>query len=841
MKDKIITSEPPWYKRAFPWLPFGEEPRFDPNAWRSDLRRIERFYQARGFYQAEVVDEQVLTPERDAGRARGPAARGRPRERARSARGAPRSWSTSSCADWRGCLRTLQRLLRKNLALKEGQIFEEAKWSELKYAARRAAARARSRRGGGGGRGAGGRGHPAGRAQRGGRSPDAATRFGRIFVSTGPDPVVSPARIIDQARSVIREGDVYSESALAEAQSKVMLMGVFGGVKVNRGLANRQAGTVPVVVEVREAPFHSVRLGVGVGFDAFRSEARLLGEYTDRDFLGGLRRLNVTGRVGYAWAANILDALFSNNFTNDTSGFIFNVQAQLEQPRILFQDVSGRLETYVERGVEPAFTYLGGGVKLGFAWRPSADFSFRPSIAFEAYQIDGATGLTGIGTIGEPTGSNVALGCPSGADSCFVPLNYLEQVIEYDKRDNPIAPTSGYYLSLSLQEGGGPLSDYAFVRIMPEGRVYESSWTGALDDRRPPPPGHPHHLRDLRATPPPSRPSSPASSPVAPPRCAGFSSGRLSPMQLVLETPPGQPLPPPELVPPSGKEGQKQLDRRRLVPLGGNGLVDASIEARMTGWGSPTSSLATFLDAGLVTSQPFALTGERLLREQSRFLRARRRRVPRSQPARRGGRRDPLPDGGRSHPPGLRLPAPVRRSPGGRSPGTSSTSTTPAASASAPTAPRRAPLPAAAMAGRPKAAACSISPSARPSEPWPGASRAGCDALRLPVAGRRRFLGVLAAHRARCCCWGSPGGCSGCRARAERPGCARSPWTHCARSWRAGWRSRRSSWSCREPWCSGASSCAPPRESWWRGSPSCAAASRSPGSWTGPSTCATWR
>src|SRR5690606_18732091 len=85
----------------------------------------------------------------------------------------------------------------------------------------------------------------------------------------------------------------------------------------------------------------------------------------------------------------------------------------------------------------------------------------------------------------------------------------------------------------------------------------------------------------------------------------GFSSGRLSPLQLVLDTPPGEPLPPPETEAP----GEDGLRGRNLVPLGGNGLLDTSLEAR---WRVGNSSLymASFFDAGIVTQQSFGHVGE---------------------------------------------------------------------------------------------------------------------------------------------------------------------------------------------------------------------------------------
>gem|GEM_PF-267556 len=609
VKERILTSEPPWFKRLFPWLPFGEEPRFDRNAWRSDLRRIPRYYQSRGFYQAEVIEDEIRDPEGDAVQRR----RSLPeavRLAVRVHEGEPTIVERVEVRGLGSLPEELQRRLQRKLPLQQGDIFEEARWNELK-----ANLEARLREEG-----------YAEASVLGEALVDITTQtaelhvevepgqrytFGRIFVSNAPDAVVAPARIIDQARNAIEEGEVYSESALADAQAKVQMMGVFGGVKVNRGLVNREAGTIPVVIEVREAPFHSVRFGGGVGVEAFRTEIRALGEYTDRNFLGGLRRLTLTGKVGYAWAANGIDSLFNSSISlaGVPHGVIADLGVQLEQPRILFQDVSGQLSLNLERGVEPAYTHLGGRVGLGFAWRPTANFSFRPSVVFEGYRIDGTPGLTGLGAIGTPEASNLALGCPTGAISCFVPLNYLEQVIEYDKRDNPISPTSGYYLSLAFQEGGGPLSDFAFLRIMPEARGYltpfrETPITFAMRVR----------AGTLVTYATEGNPS--AVSPIVsrffaggPSSMRGFSSGRLSPLQLVLDTPPGEPPPPPETAPPGGPEGEDSLRRRNLVPLGGNGLFDASLEAR---WrvGSSNLHMATFVDAGIVTQQGFGMVGE---------------------------------------------------------------------------------------------------------------------------------------------------------------------------------------------------------------------------------------
>ena len=52
IEDHILTTGPSWW-------PFSPTPYFDPIAWEADLRRIERYDQAQGYYQAQVVDVEV--------------------------------------------------------------------------------------------------------------------------------------------------------------------------------------------------------------------------------------------------------------------------------------------------------------------------------------------------------------------------------------------------------------------------------------------------------------------------------------------------------------------------------------------------------------------------------------------------------------------------------------------------------------------------------------------------------------------------------------------------------------------------------------------------------------
>ena len=58
IKDKIVTTQRPWYSYVAPFIWPPEF--FDPLTWQADLRRITRFYEARGYYQARILDDEVL-------------------------------------------------------------------------------------------------------------------------------------------------------------------------------------------------------------------------------------------------------------------------------------------------------------------------------------------------------------------------------------------------------------------------------------------------------------------------------------------------------------------------------------------------------------------------------------------------------------------------------------------------------------------------------------------------------------------------------------------------------------------------------------------------------------
>jgi translocation and assembly module TamA len=407
--------------------------------------------------------------------------------------------------------------------------------------------------------------------------------FGEVLVSAPEGTRVEPALVREQVELALAAGRRYSEEDLEEAQKRVFAMGIFASARVVAGQPDPAAGLVPVLVEVREAPFRTIRLGGGVAIDQVRQEARLVGTWENRDFLGGLRKLGLEGMAGWAFIPSTVAVVRNRADVALRQGPVFRALAELEQPRFLSRP-SLRLATLLEseRTIEPAYDAIGGRARLGLTWQPRSSTVLLGSYNLQGYQLNGPPEVS-------PRTAPLALGCST--DPCFVLLSYLEQAAIWDRRDHPLEPRRGFFLSLSLQQGGGPLGgSFDYLRVLPEARFY----TTPVDE------GRFTLATRLRLGMLAPRSGRADDSPVVARFYAGgansmrgFGLRQLSPLLLV----PVDPRRPEVQVP---------------LPVGGNGLIEGSVEVRTLV--RQNLLLATFVDFGTVTR-------ERLpLREAGRLL-----------------------------------------------------------------------------------------------------------------------------------------------------------------------------------------------------------------------------
>jgi translocation and assembly module TamA len=511
--------------------------RLDPDAVAADKRRVEAYYRARGYYDARVEEVRL-----------DPAGAGRVRVVFRVSEGQPVRVTklTVTGLDEEPEARTRAG----KLALKVGDVF-----SEGAYDATRAAIQQALRDTGWA---------SATATQHADVLPDvhaaevtyevkagARYRFGAIFVAGTSS--VPRDRIRDQALGAVRPGEWYDDSALAIAQKRVFDLGVFGGVRVTPGQADLSRGTIPVIVAVREAPFHTVRVGPGLGFSAIRWDAHAVAGWEHRNWLGDLRHLTTELRLGYAW--------LPNPFQRTKEGTVGLAAVEFAQPGAFsrYVDTSARIE--VEKGIEQAYDFYSERLRLGLPLRLASRWTLVPSYNLEVYE------LSKYAVTFDPSAPTVTGPTLENCNGSICLLTYVEQRIAWDGRDNPVNTRRGLYVGLSVQEGFHLAQfGYQYLRFLPELRFFLPM--GA------------HTVFAVR-----SRIGAlvPINEAGDPPIVARFTAGGPLSMRGYY----------------TRRLSKMVLENNQWVPVGGNGLADGTAELRFDiagNWGG-----ALFVDAGNVS------------------------------------------------------------------------------------------------------------------------------------------------------------------------------------------------------------------------------------------------
>jgi translocation and assembly module TamA len=554
IKSKILTAETGW-------LPFSDKKYFDPLVWEADQRRIERLYEASGDYHARVVSAEVK-----------PRSGNRVDLVLHLAEGQPVLVQRVQVGGLDQLPPPERDRAVDDLPIVVGHAFNENDWAATKRELRdrlRAQGYAETDVDG----------HAdvdVGQNQARLRlqvDPGLKYRFGDIDVRTQPGARVAPWLIQEQVALALKD-EVFSDDLLEEAQRRVFGMGVFSSARVRTGPPDRNNARLPVIVDAREGPFRTLKLGGGVGIDQVRNEARLISEWQNRDFLGRMRHLTAQLTLGWAFIPNAYSAVRNDVASGARNGPIFRLRVQLEQPRFFWRP-TWKLKTLLEteRTLEQSYDAIGGRAMTGVSWAPTTKLTIFPAYNIQGYRLNGPRTAS-------VQAAPLALGCKN--DPCTIFLSYLEEIATWDRRDSPLEPKRGTYLTLSLQEGGGPLQgDFTYVRVVPEARGYltfgDEHWltlagrlqvgtllpaSGRADDSAVVTRFMGGGAMSMR----------------------GYSLRRLTP--LLLAPAPNATGPNPPLL---------------TLPIGGDGIVDSSFEARTNL--TANLALALFADVGTVTAE----------------------------------------------------------------------------------------------------------------------------------------------------------------------------------------------------------------------------------------------
>ncbi len=311
------------------------------------------------------------------------------------------------------------------------------------------------------------------------------SRFGIVTLRLSPNttafteprlPNGLPVSVIRSALNIDR-GDRYSRRALVDGQAALFDLGVFGIARIEE--APRPGGDVDLNVILSTARLWRFRLGGGLEYDNVRPNIHGLVAYEHRNLLGGFWRFRAEGR-GLLYLLN-LGSVFGGGNAQDQAPFrpVLGGSALVELARPeLFRRTLGLASVHLEFAPDPLIPTI--------AFRRATRFTVGLEHAFSR-RLHGAfyARFTDLGFSPNPnnpdatfhTNGDILQNDPIYSELYFDQRYlHLEQALSYDSRDDRAHPTRGVFLSANLIESVRVpgVSDYTFVRASAEARTYVS-------------------------------------------------------------------------------------------------------------------------------------------------------------------------------------------------------------------------------------------------------------------------------------------------------------------------------------------------------------------------------
>jgi outer membrane protein assembly factor BamA len=252
-----------------------------------------------------------------------------------------------------------------------------------------------------------------------------------------------------RARVAFARGSQYSLAALTETRRRLYEMQRFASVRV---LPDKTDGdVVPVTVAVAIGARNEVALGGGLAIDPAAYEARARIGYSIAGWPFAMDTVAIDLRPAYAQL-------------KDGSGYEPRVRASAKLTRLdLFHPyLTGEVEVGYDYLVLEAWTQLGPRARLGVA-TPIGSRHVQLRIGWQLVQASFAH----LDPLIDPATAH-AIGLDRSER-----VGAYQQSLVVDLRDHPLAPHSGMYAALSLDEGTRfALGSLEYIQVTPELRGY---------------------------------------------------------------------------------------------------------------------------------------------------------------------------------------------------------------------------------------------------------------------------------------------------------------------------------------------------------------------------------
>lgn len=458
-KPPFDSSAPSLRLWRWPWT---EWPAFNEAIFDQDLERVQRFYRARGYYDAKVRQVAVDPPQ-----ARQPGRHGACDPEHDTCpvaliisveEGAPTRVSELLVQGLDQVAAAAREQALAAVPLRKGDVIDEAIYERGKAVLTE---RLRSA------------GH-AGVAVAGSVQIDTRTRSARVRYDVSPGPPYRwgklrikghgalPALVIEKAAG-LRAGKEYDPEDLVDAQAEVMAMGGFSAVQVSEKLDPEQR-TVDVELEVTPLSPHALRLAVGVMSGAMQrtatSELASIPQW-DVHLLARYERRHPFGSLLIARIEDRPRLIFDKDFPRPTKPQPGNlIKLSLTQPGLLEARTESFFETAWDYGPEPFLSFIRSDVLMRVGSRRGF-FRRRLGVTL-ALQQDlflVGKGADNVSSDGQPQSS--------------YGYSFVEQDLRLDLRNNRVRPERGFYLGLNTTQAlRWRGSDWTAFRVSPEARSF---------------------------------------------------------------------------------------------------------------------------------------------------------------------------------------------------------------------------------------------------------------------------------------------------------------------------------------------------------------------------------
>jgi outer membrane protein assembly factor BamA len=281
----------------------------------------------------------------------------------------------------------------------------------------------------------------------------------------------------------LRPGRLYRRGDVLAAQRRLYQSNLFRQALIT---VPEQADTAKeLVVSVREAPFRAVRLGAGFNTVEF---AQAEAGFTRYNWLGSARRLDLRATVGNLLAPQLYDTpLFGSAVPPEFGGEVdesylqptWQVSADVTQPFFLSPRNSLGLQVFAHRRTVPGIVIdRGYGLGSSFTRRLMEDVPASVLYRFEETTVEAGNDVYYCVNFGVCRPS--AIGALRGSQRMSpLGLNLL-----VDRADDPLFPTAGFTVRLDAEHASEfTISDYRYNRASGEVTRYLSVGPGVLAGR----------------------------------------------------------------------------------------------------------------------------------------------------------------------------------------------------------------------------------------------------------------------------------------------------------------------------------------------------------------------